>query len=309
MFHGLLLIDKPSGLTSHDVVNRIRHIFNTREVGHAGTLDPMASGLLVVLMGEATKISDFVLNENKSYQMRVRLGVRTDTMDLTGQVLSHEEVRQSADKIRETARSLVGTFMWTVPAYSAAKVNGQKLYQMARTQTPVELPVKEMTFWNLEISEVSQQGIEAHVECSKGSYIRRWASELGERLGCGATLESLRRTTCEPYRLTEALALEEVEKVVGNLSAPCGAIVPLRQTLSTWRAISVRGRDERLVQNGQVPVELDRRLLPEKRQATQSNQAIGVKILSAETGEMLALLQAQPHQGLKICRVFKCDRA
>lgn len=309
MFNGLLLIDKPSGMTSHDVVNRVRKIFATREVGHAGTLDPMASGLLVLLIGEATKISDYVLNENKAYQLRVRLGVRTDTLDITGQILSHQDVTVPVEKIRSTAQSLTGSFLWPVPAFSAVKVDGQKLYQMARAQRPVEAPQKEMKFWDLEIAEVSTAGIEAHIRCSKGSYIRSWASELGERIGCGGSLEFLRRTTCEPYRLSEAITIEEAENLagdgIGSKFRECHAMIPLREALSGWRTLSIRGREQRLLLNGQVPLELDRRLLPEKRQAIQSGASIYIKVLSGESGEILALLEAQPQHGLKICRVFK----
>ncbi len=315
MYHGLLLIDKPTGVTSHDVVNHVRKAFGTREVGHAGTLDPMASGLLVLLLGEATKISDYILNEDKSYQLRVRFGVRTDTLDMTGQILNHEDVHLPIESIRSVAQTLVGSFMWPVPAYSAVKVNGQKLYQAARAQNPavvagnIELPVKEMNFWGLNVSEVTSQAIEAHIYCSKGSYIRRWASELGEKLGCGGTLEALRRTGCEPYRLSDALSLEAVDEVAETLRAEKmtghPGIIPLRETLRDWRTVSVRGRDQMLLLNGQIPMEIDRRLLPEKKQAIQSGNPVPIKVLSGERGEMLALLEAHPNRGLKICRIFK----
>ncbi len=309
MFNGLLLIDKPTGLTSHDVVNQIRKVFGTREVGHAGTLDPMASGLLVLLMGEATKISDHVLNENKSYRLGVRFGVRTDTLDMTGQVLTHEDVLLSTDDIRSVAQELVGSFTWTVPAFSAVKVNGQKLYHAARAQEPVELPLKEMNFWGLEILDVTHQGLSANISCSKGSYIRKWASELGERLGCGGALESLRRTACEPYQVGQALTLEQAAQMADQLRAAAEidspAVIPLRNTLRDWRTVSVRGRDLRLLLNGQIPLDLDRRLLPEKRQAVQANQPVRIKILDGDSGEMVALLEATPGRGLKIGRIFK----
>ena len=316
MYHGLLLIDKPIGVTSHDVVNRVRKAFGTREVGHAGTLDPMASGLLILLIGEATKISDYVLNEDKSYQLRVRFGVRTDTLDMTGQILTHEDVHLPIESIRSAAQSLVGSFMWPVPAYSAVKVNGQKLYQAARAQTSatvaenIELPVKEMIFWDLNVTEATSQAIEAHIYCSKGSYIRRWASELGEKLGCGGALEALRRTGCEPYRLSDALSLEAIDKVAEAIKLAQtieghSGVIPLRETLQGWRTVSVRGRDQMLLLNGQIPMEIDRRLLPEKKQAIQSGNPVRIKVLGGDSGEMLALLEAHPNRGLKICRIFK----
>jgi len=306
-FNGLLLVNKPENITSHDVVQRVRRVFGTREVGHAGTLDPLATGLMVLLIGDGTKISDYILNGDKAYKVRVKLGVRTDSLDIQGQVVSQVAVDLTEQRIRTEALALQGTFLWPVPAISAVKIQGKKMYEWTRdTDVIMEPPKKEMSYWNLVILSVGPDYLEASVECSKGSFIRSWAAELGERLGVGGSVEKLERTSSQPYHLENAVNLEFLEvgsEAVERLTAQ--AYIPIRRALPDWRAVTIKGKDVRLILNGQVSHDLERRLIVEQRTATLEQRNVGIKVLSAETGGLLALIEAQPNRGLKIRRVFK----
>lgn len=303
--HGLLLVDKPQGLTSHDVVSRVRQALKTREVGHSGTLDPLASGLMVLLLGEGTKLSDYILNGDKAYRVRVKLGIRTDSLDITGRILTHQDVTLDPEAIVKAAMGLQGEYQWQVPLYSAVKTDGKKLYEYAHNnQTPAQLPTKFMNFWNVEVLSFGKDFIEAHIWCSKGSYIRTWAFQLGETLGVGGVVETLERTISTPYHLTEAVSLVAIEEIADKvLQTP--AYIPLGETLPGWPTVTVCGKNERLLNNGQVSHDLGQRLIMEQKESTQKQKAIGIKIISAATGRLLSILEAQPNRGLKIRRVFK----
>jgi tRNA pseudouridine55 synthase len=303
--HGLILVNKPTGITSHDVVNRARRILHTRDVGHTGTLDPLASGLMVLLVGEATKLSDYILNGDKSYRVKVRLGVRTDSLDMTGQVLKLQDVKIEQSKIQETALSLQGEFDWSVPLFSAVKNGGKKLYEYAhKDQTPDFIPTRNMKFWNVQILSIESSAIEVYLSCSKGSYIRSWASQLGEILDVGGAIEALERTVSAPYELANAMTLEAMEES-SNSPDKWSAFIPVSEALPTWKTLTVRGKDEKLIHNGQISYDLANRLIVQQKQAFSEQNIVGVKILSASSGSLLAILEAQPNRGLKIRRVFK----
>jgi tRNA pseudouridine55 synthase len=302
-YHGLLLVNKPGQITSHDVVQRVRRAIGSRDVGHAGTLDPLATGLMVLLLGEGTKISDYVLNGAKAYKVRVKLGVRTDSLDVTGAVLTEQAVDLTEDQIRNAALALQGIFQWPIPMFSAAKVKGEKLYDLARKGIDLELiPNKEMQFSNVQVLEVGPNYVDAHLECSKGSFIRSWAAELGERLGVGGAVERLERTHSTPYSLDAAAELTDIE---GPRTQWDKAFIPLKKSLPHWRTVTVKGKDARLILNGQVSYDLERRLIPELKEAAVAQNTVGIKVLNAESGDLLAILEAQPNRGLKIRRVFK----
>lgn len=304
--HGLVLVNKPSGITSHDVVNKARRILQTRDVGHTGTLDPLASGLMVLLVGEATKLSDYILNGDKAYRVKVRLGVRTDSLDMTGQVLKLQDVNIEQSLIKETALSLQGDFQWPVPLFSAVKRDGKKLYEFAhKSEVPDLIPTRNMNFWQLEILATDATSIEAHLHCSKGSYIRSWAAELGEKLGVGGAIEVLERTGSAPYNLHEAMTLAQMEESISSGAENWSAFIPVSQALPGWKTLTVRGKDEKLIHNGQISYDLERRLILEQKEAINSLKNVGIKILSAASGNLLAILEAQPNRGLKIRRVFK----
>lgn len=305
--NGLLLLDKPSGMTSHDVVHRVRKILGIRAIGHAGTLDPLASGLLVLLIGEATKVSDYLLNGDKGYELTVRLGIRTDSMDITGQVLAEKPVQLTSEQIRVEAESLQGDLQLEVPVHSAVKVGGKRLYEFAhRGEMPEQVPTREMRFYDVRVTEVMADGFKADLRCSKGSFIRAWANHLGEKLGCGGTVAALRRVYSEPFDTKEAIGLEELEarweaREERHGRALGSAWVPLRDALPHFNCVEVEGQDEYLMRNGQISVGVRAQLL---RMVGDSDGLQPVRVINRETDDLLAILLAEPGQFYKIKRVF-----
>lgn len=302
MQSGLLLVDKPEGKTSHDVVGACRRYFSRKDIGHAGTLDPMATGLLVVLVGKATKLSDFILNGDKSYSTTVLLGVETDSDDITGEVLRQTENLGVTDsQITEMAQTLSGELELKVPIYSAIKVKGKKLYEKARQGQSFEPPKRKMTFKDLKTHGLQNNRLEVEFSCSKGSYVRAWGKTLGEKLGCGATLESLRRTQSQPYSVEQAITLAQLEQLSHEELEQNSAWIPLRQALPGWPLVKIEGKDEKLILNGQISRKLERFL--ELEYGGQQDWP-GVKVVSRRSGELISLLSFEPPMGFKIRRVF-----
>jgi tRNA pseudouridine55 synthase len=294
--HGLILLDKPSGMTSHDVVARVRRILGTKSVGHSGTLDPLASGLMVLLIGEATKLSQYILERNKGYKVRAQLGVRTDTLDVTGQVLETNQDIPSAETVRETALQLHGEMELKVPIFSAAKVDGKKLYEYARQGQEVQVPMKVMSFFDLEVTDQGADWIDVSLRCSKGSFIRAWVDLLGEKLKVGATMSQLVRTESMPYYLHQATTLEELEK-----SGLAKGFVPMSATLAEAKVLRVKGQDQVMMGNGLISHDLRTQLIS----AFQPGRDEVVKIISHDTGDLLALIGLEPGKGFAIRRVFR----
>jgi len=301
--NGLLLVNKPANLTSHDVVSRVRKALKQKTVGHTGTLDPMATGLMVIVLGEATKLSDFLTFSDQSYRLKAKLGVRTDSFDATGKVISEVPVDFPKEKIREAALNLQGDFEWPVPIFSATKVDGKKLYEYAREEKPIALPIKHMQFSDVVIESVEPASISLTLRCSKGSFIRSWCAELGERLGVGGHMESLERTKVGPYSLEQAVTLEQLDadpELAGR------SLISMTEALPEHRSIRIPNKEQRLLMNGQIPRDLANRLIVEQKEALLRNVAIPVKVIGAD-GELISILVAQPGQGLKIRRVFRLD--
>ena len=295
--NGLLLINKPSGMTSHDVVSRVRRALHTKEVGHSGTLDPLATGLMVLLIGEATKLSSYVTEGDKSYQVGVKLGVTTDTLDITGQVLTEKQILNSNKEISDTALNLAGEFKLPIPMFSAKKIDGKKLYEYAREGEAIEQPSKLMNFWNVSQSTAPLQ---FHLHCSKGSFIRSWVQLLGEKLGCGATMSSLQRTGSHKYNLSESITLDELDALsaqeIGN------RLIPLDLALKGIKSIRAKGQDAVLMKNGQISHSLRSQLITR----FNPDQDEVIQILPEEKGKILALIGLEKGQGFKIKRVFNC---
>ena len=294
--NGLLLVNKDAGMTSHDVVARVRRLLNTREVGHSGTLDPMATGLMVLLIGEATKLSSFVTEGDKSYEVGFKLGVTTDTLDTTGTVLTEKQVLNSPEEISKTALSLSGEFNLPIPMFSAKKVDGKKLYEYAREGETVEVPNKLMKFW--DVKKISEAEYSLH--CSKGTFIRSWVKLLGETLGPGAVMSSLKRTSSHKYHVEDALTLAQLE----GLSAQeiSSKLIPMDQALKGVKSIRIKGQDAVLMKNGQISHPLRSQLI------TRFNPDLDevIQILPEEKGKILALIGIEKTQGFKIKRVFNC---
>ncbi len=301
--HGLLLVNKPVGLTSHDVVARVRRLLGTREVGHSGTLDPLASGLMVLLIGEATKLSQYITEGDKSYQVGLRLGVTTDTLDTTGNVILERPIKVAAEEVLAAAFALAGEFSFPIPLFSAKKIDGKKLYEYARANEAVEIPQKKMTFWDIQnLPNLSRAGNEKvfSLSCSKGSFIRSWVSHLGETLGCGATMFSLIRTASHHFNLEHAVTLEQLE--AKSQTERLSLLVALDQALPQVKRIRIGGKDQALMKNGQISHVLKTQLISQFN--PESDHVI--QILPEERGQLLALIGLEPGTGFKIKRVFNC---
>lgn len=201
---GLLLVDKPGGMTSHDVVDVVRRSLRTRKVGHAGTLDPMATGLLVLGVGRATRLLRYLGDLPKSYAGRGRLGEETDTLDAEGEVVRSASVHASRADVERACAALVGESMQTPPAYSAVKVGGRKLYDAARKGDVLEAPARRVRVDAFEVSAFDGLDVDVRITCSGGTYVRVLIADVGRALGCGAHLVRLRRTAIGPFRVEDA---------------------------------------------------------------------------------------------------------
>ncbi|MNJ98525.1 tRNA pseudouridine synthase B [compost metagenome] len=304
VFNGLLLVDKPSGISSHDVVARLRRILSTRAVGHSGTLDPMASGLMACLVNEGTKLSQYILEGDKGYRVRLQFGLRTDTLDTTGTALETLPVDLTKDQVFEAALSLVGEMELEVPIYSAVKVQGKKLYEYAREGNgeEVKIPKKIMKFWDVVPLEVGSDWAEFDIKCSKGGYIRTWVDLLGQKLGCGAAMSALRRTWSAPYLLTQAQTLEAIEaEVKGNPGTWGTSFVPMHLALPQTKRLRVRGQDQVLLGNGQISHDLRTQLIA----AFKPEEDQYVQVMSQDSGALLAVIGLEPGRGFVIRRGFK----
>ena len=211
--NGILLVDKPADWTSHDVVAKLRGVLGERRMGHSGTLDPMATGLLVVFAGRATRAVSFSENHSKCYEVSLGLGITTDTQDTTGTVLETHPVTVGADEVRAALEHFTGELLQLPPMYSALKVNGQKLYDLARQGKTVERKPRAITVYELELLEQSAPDeLALRVVCSKGTYIRTLCHDLGQALGCGGCMAALRRTMAAGFRIEEAVTLERAQE-------------------------------------------------------------------------------------------------
>lgn len=210
--NGILIVDKPKGLTSHDVVDSIRQRFKLKRVGHAGSLDPAATGVLVILIGTATKFSNFLTNADKEYLVKCLLGVVTDTDDLDGQVLvKTPQIKISRQEFERALSNFKGKIKQKVPRFSAVKLKGKKLYQLARKGQDFELPEKEICIYAIEIIEFNLPEVSLKIACSKGTYIRAFCRDLGAFLGCGGCVSTLRRIRSGFFSINDAIKFENLK--------------------------------------------------------------------------------------------------
>lgn len=205
---GIVIVDKPRGWTSQDVTARLRRVFGTRRIGHGGTLDPMATGVLPVFVGRATRAVEFFEHAEKTYETVLRLGITTDTEDMTGTVLTEEKVSFTEEQLQEALAAFRGEILQVPPMYSALKVNGQKLCDLARKGKTVERQPRPITIHELTLVERGENTLRLRVRCSKGTYIRTLCKDIGEKLGCGGCMESLRRVAAGEYTIDEAVPLQ-----------------------------------------------------------------------------------------------------
>lgn len=213
MYNGIINIYKEKGFTSHDVVAKMRGICKQKKIGHTGTLDPDAVGVLPVCLGSGTKLCDMLTDKDKEYVAELLLGVETDTQDITGQILRKCEPVMDEEAVREAVMSFQGDYMQVPPMYSALKVNGKKLYELARAGKEVERQARPVTIHEIEILEMQLPVVKIRVVCSKGTYIRTLCADIGEKLGCGGTMQSLLRTKVGIFKVEEAITLAQLESL------------------------------------------------------------------------------------------------
>ena len=247
--NGILLIDKPESWTSNDVVQTLRGILHERRIGHAGTLDPMATGLLTVFVGRATRAVEFAEADRKRYLAGLRLGLATDTQDITGTVLKRCGDDISREALEEVLEAFRGEIRQTPPMYSAVKVNGKRLYELARKGETVERKEREITVYGLEVLEKNGEDWMLDIACSKGTYVRTLCHDIGEKLGCGGCLSSLRRTEAGIFSVENAHTMDAVA-----VSAAAGLaealLLPTDLLFQAYPAVTVGKMDEERVRNG-----------------------------------------------------------
>ena len=246
--NGVLLVDKPAGWTSHDVVAKLRGVFGERRIGHAGTLDPMATGLLVVFLGRATKAVSFAEAQEKRYIARLRLGVVTDTQDTTGRVLSETEQRVTRAELEAALTAFRGEILQIPPMYSAIKVDGKRLYDVARRGGEVERTARPITIHRLELIGSADGDWLLDVTCSKGTYIRTLCHDLGAALSCGGTMAALRRISVGDYRVREAYTVEQLSQMPREDAEQL--LMPLDSVFRQHPAVTLSAKQERLCRNG-----------------------------------------------------------
>ncbi len=213
---GLLLLDKPAGMSSNRALQKVRGIYRARKAGHGGSLDPLATGLLPICLGQATKFSTYLLGADKAYRADCRLGQTTTTGDAEGEILDQHPVDVDPDQLQQVLTGFVGEIEQVPPMYSALKHQGKRLYQLAREGKQVEREPRRVRIASLELVSLQQAQLVIDVSCSKGTYIRTLAEDIGTALGCGAHLTALRRTRVEPYALEQAVTLETLEQMAGE---------------------------------------------------------------------------------------------
>lgn len=297
---GVLLVDKPEGWTSHQVVDWVRRRLGVPKAGHTGTLDPFATGLLVVCLGEATRIAELLTHTDKHYEFRMRLGMETDTLDLTGRVTRRDEGPPvDGARLRRVVSEMVGPMMQEVPRYSAVKVRGRRLYEWARSGQDVDTPPRPVEIYAFEVLEDTWPEVTCRVHCSKGTYVRQLAADVGRRLGCGACVSALRRTESGPFSVHNALPLDTLERMRRD-GEWRRHVIPLHAALSHLPALVV---DDPLIRNrvrhGQAP---DSRL--DRHAAVVEGHSGPVRLMGPDN-ELLALWWPVAPPGGRRLKVFQ----
>jgi tRNA pseudouridine55 synthase len=275
---GVLVVDKPVGLTSHDVVQIVRKGTNIRRAGHTGTLDPRASGVLVILIGPAVRLSEYVSASDKRYQAVVRLGTTTDTYDADGRVTSNLPVTVSEEQFEEALSTFIGEIEQVPPPYSAVKVKGRKAYEMAREGEEVDLQPRKIQVYNLELLEWAPPEAVIDVYCSSGTYVRSLAHDLGEKLGCGAHLVGLRRTKSGRFTLRDAVPLRKLRDAFENGNW-YQFLIPAAEALTDWEALELSHEQVESVRHGHR--------VPGEPSSEHGQWARGI----SEQGELVALME------------------
>ena len=289
--NGILLVDKPSGWTSNDVVQKLRRILRERRIGHAGTLDPMATGLLTVFVGRATRAVEFAEADAKRYRAALRLGLTTDTQDITGTVLRQEDADITREALEQALQDFRGEIRQVPPMYSAVKVNGERLYKLARRGETVERAARTVTIHSLELLGREGEDWILDIRCSKGTYIRTLCQDIGEALGCGGCMAALRRLEAGAFTVEEAHPLEEIARAVSEGRAET-LLLPTDTLFRGVPAETVGAVAEKKIRNGN---------------AFRTMRTDGPLRLYSETGEFLALARAENGECCTIKSFFEVE--
>lgn len=249
--NGIILIDKPQEWTSHDVVGKLRGILHERRIGHSGTLDPLATGLLVIFVGRATRAVEFAEADTKEYIAGLRLGISTDTQDITGRVISSGGSVPDEFQLRKALDSFKGELEQIPPMYSAIKVGGKKLYELARKGESIERRPRHITVFDLDIAGRADDDYVLRVSCSKGTYVRTLCNDIGQALGCGGCMSSLRRTKAGVFSVEDAHTIAEIQEAADRGEAE-SLIIPLDTLFSEFNKLTVPAVSEKKLRNGSV---------------------------------------------------------
>ena len=257
--HGILLLDKRLGISSNRALQEAKRLLNANKAGHTGSLDPLATGLLPICFGEATKISGMMLDDDKRYQVTIQLGIKTDTGDLEGNIVETKPVPEfSVETVRTILEKFTGEIDQIPPMYSALKQNGKKLYELARDGIIVDRKARRITIFELNLLDTKQDTLELDVHCSKGTYIRSLAEDIGEELGCGATVQTLRRTQAGQFRLEQAFTIEQLQELDGQQLLD--TLIAVDAPLQAMPAVYLDNQQAKAIKFGQV-LDLDESLL------------------------------------------------
>ncbi len=377
--NGILLVNKPKGITSHDVVAKLRRVLSTKAVGHAGTLDPMAQGLLILLLGEATKFSNYIMGQDKKYSAEIQLGIETDSWDAEGELLTsakdfeQKKLDFSEDDIKSVVESLKGDLNFQVPVHSAIKIKGKKLYDYARQGKAIQVPTRLMKFYKAQYkgsrfndyyihgTDFKTQIVSVDLECEKGSYIRSWVHHFGQNLGCGAMMSGLIRHQSGDFALTDSvdynllLEIEQHQRDIKNfnLSKNISTNISKLDADSKLEAPETEGKNGflhmlhsesvktkleeslkfkldhltkkiidletcihgpfyrvfeseiKLLQNGQVPNDLNLRVRPLVKICQYEDKSQLVRIFNSDLSKLVAVLELTANSRPKIIRAFQ----
>ncbi len=247
---GVVCVNKHKGVTSHTIVNILRRLYNTKQVGHTGTLDPMATGVLPVMVGRAVKASEYLSSDTKAYTAHMKLGLVTDSGDITGNVISKYDTIPSFEKVNDAVKGFVGDIKQTPPMYSALKVNGQKLVNLARQGIEIEREARDIHISSIEVEKIEGTNDEyiLNVKCSKGTYIRTLCTDIGERLGCGAVMTELNRTLSGDFSITSSYSVEHLENM--SYEERLSVLCPVEALFSQLETVKLPAFFERLARSG-----------------------------------------------------------
>ncbi len=244
--NGIIIIDKPKGKTSHDIVGILRKKFGTRRVGHTGTLDPLATGVLPVCIGNATRAADMLIESDKKYRATMLLGKRSDTLDIEGEITAENEVCVTEEDVRRVIADFIGEQDQIPPMYSAIKKDGKKLYDLAREGIEIEREPRRINIFSIDIWDISLPTVTIEVHCSKGTYIRSLCDDIGTKLGCGAVMTELRRTYTAGFGIDDAYTIEELD----NIKGLSGTLKPTDTLFSSLPEIHLNEKQVKSITNG-----------------------------------------------------------